>query len=199
MTAQVQTKSELDAAGARKRLAELQRDETLMKEVRDHLRNQLLNGVDADEMEALAARLIAGEPAAATNLDPRLADLNEKLRINAKAQSVLLSLISLDELRRGFQKAAPLHARAVAHVKRLDKALSAVEAALLDAKADHDAFNAVHDSLGGLQLSHPQERAPYDEYDLVSLVTWRGQFVGDGLNPTRLDLWREGARDRGLL
>lgn len=186
-------------AQLRARFTELQGEAAEATAKRADLILRRTEGRSGAEMDALAQRLIAGAPDTLGEREPEIAQLAERLVVIARAMQILDDSISLDDLREGHRAAAPKFAKAVAHVKRMARALDELERIQREASADVDAFELADSLLTALEMRHSGERPEYNVYHLVALKTWRETLLGDGYNPSRLERWREGAREDGLI
>jgi hypothetical protein len=148
------------------------------------------------------------------DFESELRPIDGQLEAVGKAIQLLRDELSLVGLRAGHQVALPLHRKAIAHAPRLAAALAALDKVLKEVAVDVRAFDQVNDELAYAQAQHPTERAPYDATYTGSgaaqaahlLHDWYPLFFREpdgsgqpgGVIKSRLDRWRDEARELGL-
>ena len=184
----------------RGRLAELEHEADGLIARQAVLYQQVAKGSSDEQVDQAARRLIANPKTAVLQVDPQaeLRSTAEQLTTNRRAQAILSKSLGLLELREGHAAAKPAFDKAVAHVPKLAAALAALEAAQAAATRDLRAFEAIDGAVAGLSAQHPEDRAPYSEWQLAPLRTWQTELVGDGFNRSKLDLWRQECAELGL-
>jgi hypothetical protein len=180
-----------DAPTIRKRLAELRAEHAKCNVRQEALLARVRYGRSDEDKQTAINALIAGSSPESEDVQAEFTKNGQRLKDLAAAISTLEEEEAREEVRRGFQEAIPLFEAAKLHVTRLAKAYAEVERATREAQAALTAFELVHPE-------HPGMTAPYDRYDLVPLHAWCTQdFIGDGYNKSRLEVWRLEARERG--
>ncbi len=184
----------------RTRLGELKREADELEARRDELQRQQRGGTPGDELERAARALIAADASTAVVVDiaAELRATAGALEVNAKARDLLAHQLGLLELRAGQKRAAELHAEALTHITKIDRALAAVEAVQREAMAALARFEAEDDPLYRLREKHPGEKPTYVAAQLAPLRTWREDFLGDGTNPSKPERWRQECRELGI-
>jgi phosphoenolpyruvate synthase/pyruvate phosphate dikinase len=180
-----------DAPTIRKRLAELRAEHAKCSTRQEALLARVRYGRSDEDKQAAIAALIAGQSPEPEDVQDAFRQNTARLKDLGAAIATLEEEEGREEVRRGFQEATPLFEAAKLHVTRLAKAYAEVERATREAQAALTAFELIHPDRVGMT-------APYDRYDLVPLHAWCTQdFIGDGYNKSRLEVWREEARERG--
>jgi hypothetical protein len=184
----------------RRRLGELKAESDALLSRRDELLAQRRDGRSPAQTEAAARELIAGKTMTLVDADAELRDVDNKLKVNAKARDLLADALGKLELQEGCRVAGPLFERVAGHAPRLAKLLKAVEAELREIKTDMDAYEVANGSVAALGVRYPNEKPPHDDWRLDPLRWWpRGEFLSDGVNASNLQRWFGECEEKGLL
>jgi hypothetical protein len=203
MTATAITTTNINPAGARKRLGELRDEKAALSQRQQELQQRIVAGRSQSEVAALADRLIAGEPTdeVVQDVQAMANAVQDQLDVIVAAERVLDRVVLLDDLRTTTAAARPSFDRAVAVVRRLDAALAAVEKVCKEAAAAVLAFDHDYAGAAALQDRFPEEPRPLDVMRLVPLRQWPlGEFVElHGANASHFRRWHAEANSLGAL
>jgi hypothetical protein len=180
-----------DAPTARQRLAEIKADLARRTVHQEELLKRVMYGRSPEDKEKAVAALIAGAAVGSPDAEAEWKKNGQQIKDLAAAVAILEDRVARDEIEAQYPEAARLVAFAQGFVPKINAAFAGMEKLMREKRAAYDAALLAHPEYPGM-------KPPYDLSALIPLHAWCTEdFLGDGYNKSRLDRWREDARERG--